>query len=123
MFIIKKEQLKAFEKKSYESFIVKSLEFLETNFESWTRGQDEYDLRIFIEETILLGEKIGVRQEVSVQKLMVIKVKYEEVDLNLFLGEEYVGLRNQTDEEFKIKLIHREVITIHKQNNNTNENA
>ena len=123
MFTISKNQLKDFEAQSQEQFVLKSLDFLEANFKDWTRGQDEYDLRTFIVETIELGEKIGIRKEVNVQKMMAIRVKHEEVNFDIFLEDEYKKIRTSSDEELKFKLLHRSVITIQEENDNTNLDA
>lgn len=111
MLVIKGTQIEVFKKASREEFIIKSIDFLNINLPHWVRGQEEKELRIFINEVIDFGEKYHIYKEVSLQKLMYIQIKYDYMGKEPF-PERIITTLSMADleEHFRVKFLLEQLI-------------
>lgn len=70
MFIIRQEQMKAFEEEGYEQFVDETIVHLQTNYPEQTKDTSTPDLQKFVENGVTKAEPYGVVTVTDVRRFL-----------------------------------------------------
>jgi len=102
MFVIKDIQIEAFKKIEIQKFVNKSIEFLKENFAKWCAEKDQEELQNFIYEIIDFASAYKIQNQILIQKLMYLKIKYE-FDIPLVPHLHQHLLPVEANEKYRVK--------------------
>lgn len=108
MLVIRKEQIETMERAMMQQFVEKTVHFIKDNFQDWSGARSDDDIEEFVVTMITFAQENGLRNEISIQKLIAYKINFQ-LSIPLTPEMNHILANTELDEDSRLEYFVRQI--------------